>query len=111
MESNDVPFPFPSFLATAFEGILASFRHLWFSNVNLYYYVSVSNLETRQQLETSVSSLCSSYSSPSEDEAVLVHVEFACHLQDFDTHLETEEQLVDFKQTTTRVPAEESTHR
>lgn len=50
-----------------------------------------------------------SYESSSEQEVVLIHVEFASHLQDFDTHLEAEEQLVDLEQTTTRVPAEDDT--
>ncbi len=38
-----------------------------------------------------------SYESSSEEEAVLIHVEFASHLQDFGTHLEAEEQLVYLK--------------
>lgn len=50
-----------------------------------------------------------SYESSSEEEAVLIHVEFASHLQDFHTHLEAEEQLVDLKQPATRVPAEDDT--
>lgn len=55
--------------------------------------------------------MCSvfSYKSSSEKEVVLIHVEFASHLQDFGTHLEAEEQLVNLKQTTTRVPAEDNT--
>lgn len=32
-----------------------------------------------------------SYESSSEEEIVLIHVEFASNLQDFDTHLEAEE--------------------
>lgn len=47
-----------------------------------------------------------SYNSSSEEEVVLVHVQFSCRLHDPDTHLEAEEQLVDFKQTSTRVPTE-----
>lgn len=50
-----------------------------------------------------------SYESSSEEEAVLVHVEFASYFQDFGTHLKTEEQLVHLKQTTTCVPAKENT--
>lgn len=38
-----------------------------------------------------------SYESSSEEEVVLVHVESASHLQDFHTHLEAKEQLVDLK--------------
>lgn len=48
-----------------------------------------------------------SYYSSSEEEAVLVHIEFASHLQDFGTHLEAEEQFVYFKQTTACVPVED----
>lgn len=47
------------------------------------------------------------YKSSSEEEAVLVHVEFASHLQDFGTHLETEEELVGLKQTTACVSKED----
>lgn len=50
-----------------------------------------------------------SYKSSSEEEAVLIHVEFASHLQDFGTHLEAEEQLVDLKQTAAHVPAGDNT--
>lgn len=46
-----------------------------------------------------------SYESSSEEEVVLIHVEFPSCLQDFDTYLEAEKQLVDLKQTTTCVPA------
>lgn len=47
-----------------------------------------------------------SYESSSEKEVVLIHVEIARRLQDFDTHLEAEEQFVDLEQTTTSVPAD-----
>lgn len=53
--------------------------------------------------------LCRSHQSSSKEEVILVHVEFAGHLQDFGAHLEAEEQLVNLKQTTARVPEEDKT--
>lgn len=50
--------------------------------------------------------LCFSYDSSSEKEVVLSHVEFSRCLEDFDAHLEAEEQLVDLKQATAGVPAQ-----
>ncbi len=50
-----------------------------------------------------------SYESSAKEEVVLIHVEFAGNLQDFGTHLKAKEQLVDLKQTTTRVPVEDNT--
>lgn len=50
-----------------------------------------------------------SYNPSSEEEAVLIHVESASHLQDFGTHLEAEEQLVDLEQSTTCVPGDDNT--
>lgn len=52
-----------------------------------------------------------SYNSSSEEEVVLVHVQFSSRLHDSDTNLEAEEQLVDLKQATTCVPAEAQIHR
>lgn len=49
-----------------------------------------------------------SYKYSSEEEDVLIHVQFASHLQDFGTHLDTGEQLKDLRQTTACVPAENS---
>lgn len=50
-----------------------------------------------------------SYKPSSEEEAVLIHVEFASHFQDFSTHLKTKQQLVYLKQATTCVPAKGNT--
>lgn len=50
-----------------------------------------------------------SYESSSEEEVILVHAEISGHLQDFDAHLKAEEQLVDLKQSPTRVSAEDNT--
>lgn len=51
-----------------------------------------------------------SYKSSSEEEVVLINVEFSRHLQDSGTHLEAEEQLMALKQTTTRVAGEDNIH-
>lgn len=48
--------------------------------------------------------LCFSYDSSSQKEVVLGHVEFSRCLQDFDAHLEAEEQLVDLEQAPAGVP-------
>lgn len=39
-----------------------------------------------------------------QEKIIFIHIEFSCHLQDLGTHLETEEELVPFKQSPTRVP-------
>ena len=41
-----------------------------------------------------------SYESSAKEEAVLIHVEFTSHFQDFGTHLKAEEKLMDLEQTT-----------
>lgn len=69
-----------------------------------------SNTDLRTQrfctLSRSLRSKALSYNSSSEEEVVLIHVEFSRRLHDPDAHLEAEEQLVDFEQTSTGVPAQ-----
>lgn len=69
--------------------------------------MDISN-QVKQIVDVHVCSVFS-YKSSLEEEVVLIHAEFASHLQDFGIHLEAEEQFVDFKQTKTCVPAEENT--
>lgn len=45
-----------------------------------------------------------------QEEVVLVHVDFAGCLQDLGAHLEGEEQLVSLKQTATGVPTSHNYH-
>ena len=47
---------------------------------------------------------CSTYHSSSKEEIVFVHIELSCSFQYFRTHLEREQQLVAFKQTTACKP-------
>lgn len=54
------------------------------------------------------SALSIPYQSSPEEEAVFIHVEFARCLQDFGTHVETEQKLVTLKQPSTGVSANRS---
>lgn len=50
---------------------------------------------------------CSTYHSSSKEEIVFVHIELSCSFQYFRAHLEREQQLVAFKQTTACKPEQE----
>lgn len=62
-----------------------------------------------QQTHFSIILLDTDHSS-TQEEVVLVHVDFAGCLQDLGAHLEGEEQLVSLKQTATGVPTSHNYH-